>query len=70
MTAKFTYEQRPCIEEPDGITECPEPEADLWGVYERRVEPDAMGFRPGMWIADFARKEDALAFKQLMEKNA
>lgn len=70
MTAKFTYEVRPCLDEPDGVTECPEYEAEFWGVYERPVDPDEHNFRLATWIADFARKEDALVFRQLMEDNS
>ena len=70
MTAKFTYEAHPCIEELDGVTECPEAEADFWGVYERPVEPDEYNSRLAIWIADFARKEDALVFRQRMEDNS
>jgi len=68
MTAKFTYEVRPCIEEEDGVSECAESEADYWGLYERHAEEDIYGHKLAVWVADFARKEDALAMKELMEK--
>jgi len=42
---------------------CTESEADFWGVYERPINPPHYA----TWIADFARKEDAVVFRQLME---
>jgi hypothetical protein len=59
-----TYEVRPCIEEADGVSECEESVADFWGVYERPVVGGVGGL--ATWIADFARKEDALWFSENM----
>jgi hypothetical protein len=39
-----------------GWEKCDESEADQWSVYER----DADGL--AVWVADFARKEDAINF--------
>jgi hypothetical protein len=61
-----TYEVRPCIEEADGVSECEESVADFWGVYERATSPDEAEARLATWIADFARKEDALWFSENM----
>jgi hypothetical protein len=51
--------------EEDGWVKCEESEADQWSVYERPIQPDETGARLAVWIADFARKEDALAFVEL-----
>lgn len=70
MTAKFTYEARPCVPVPGWGAKSDEAEADFWSVHERPVEPDEYNSRLAIWIADFARKEDALVFRQLMEDNS
>lgn len=67
---KFTYEVEAVREDEDGIAMCDESEADFWGVYERPVEPDDHGNQLAVWVADFARREDAQVFRDLMEENS
>jgi hypothetical protein len=50
------YEITPTMRAEDGWEKCEESEADQWSVYER----DADGL--AVWVADFARKEDAINF--------
>lgn len=64
---KFTYDMHPTLRVDDGFEKCSESEADQWSVYERPVVPDENGFFLAVWVADFARKEDAIAFMQLFE---
>lgn len=69
MTPALTYEVDAVMEAEGGIVRCDESEADYWGLYERPTTPDEHGNCLAVWIADFARKEDALVFKKLMEDN-
>lgn len=70
-SANFAYEVEAVMQEDDGhICMCEESEADFWGVYERPTEPDEHGGRLATWVADFARKEDAIVFQQLMQRNS
>ena len=62
---EFDYEITPTMMEEDGWVKCEESEADQWSVYERPIQPDETGATLAVWIADFARKEDALAFVEL-----
>jgi hypothetical protein len=54
--SEFKYELTPTMRAEDGWEKCDESEADQWSVYER----DADGL--AVWVADFARKEDAINF--------
>ena len=45
---------------------CNECDADYWGLYERPTTPDAHGCCLAIWIADFARREDAMVFRDLL----
>jgi hypothetical protein len=63
---EFDYEIAPTMMEEDGWVKCEESTADQWSVYERPTEPDETGARLAVWVADFARKEDALAFVELL----
>lgn len=69
VTPAFTYEVEAVTETEEGVAICNESDADYWGLYERPITPDEHGDRLAVWVADFARKEDALAFKKLMEDN-
>jgi hypothetical protein len=62
---EFDYEITPTMMEEDGWVKCEESTADQWSVYERPIQPDETGTRLAVWIADFARKEDAQAFVEL-----
>jgi hypothetical protein len=62
----FEYEIEPTMVMEDGVAKCAESEADQWSVYERPLEPNEYGFYLPVWVADFARKEDAQAFVSLM----
>jgi hypothetical protein len=53
---EFKYELTPTMRAEGGWEKCDESEADQWSVYER----DADGL--AVWVADFARKEDAINF--------
>ncbi len=55
------YEITPTMRAEGGWEKCDESEADQWSVYER----DAGGL--AVWVADFARKEDAINFAGGME---
>jgi hypothetical protein len=55
------YEITPTMRAEGGWEKCDESEADQWSVYER----DADGL--AVWVADFARKEDAINFAGGME---
>jgi hypothetical protein len=55
------YEITPTMRAEGGWEKCEESEADQWSVYER----DADGL--AVWVADFARKEDAINFAGGME---
>ena len=46
---------------------CNESEADYWGVYERPTTPNEHGACLAVWVADFARREDAMVFRDLLE---
>jgi hypothetical protein len=50
------YEITPTMRAEGGWEKCEESEADQWSVYER----DSDGL--AVWVADFARKEDAINF--------
>jgi hypothetical protein len=63
---EFDYEIAPTMMEEDGWVMCDESSADQWSVYERPIQPDETGARLAVWVADFARKEDALAFVELL----
>jgi hypothetical protein len=63
--SEFTYEISPTMREDDGWVKCSENNADQWSVYERPLQGDENGHCLAVWIADFARKEDALAFLEL-----
>jgi len=54
--SEFKYELTPTMRAEGGWEKCEESEADQWSVYER----DADGL--AVWVADFARKEDAINF--------
>jgi len=54
------------IEQSDA-TVCHESEADQWSLYERH---ESLGFSQAVWIADFARQEDALAFMEILKAEA
>jgi hypothetical protein len=54
--SEFKYELTPTMRAEGGWEKCDESEADQWSVYER----DAEGL--AVWVADFARKEDAINF--------
>jgi hypothetical protein len=58
---EFKYELTPTMRAEGGWEKCDESEADQWSVYER----DADGL--AVWVADFARKEDAINFAGGME---
>ena len=62
----FEYEIEPTMVLEDGVVKCAESEADQWSVYERPLQPNEHGFYLPVWVADFARKEDAMAFVALM----
>jgi len=51
----------PTMRENEGWTKCAESEADQWSVYER--DNDGLA----VWVADFARKEDAINFMGILE---
>jgi hypothetical protein len=57
----FKYEMNPTMRENEGWTKCAESEADQWSVYER--DNDGLA----VWVADFARKEDAINFMGILE---
>ena len=63
----FEYEITPTMVLEDGITKCADSEADQWSVYERPLQGDEHGHCLAVWVADFARKEDAQAFVSLFE---
>jgi hypothetical protein len=56
----FKYEITPTMREDDGWVKCAESTADQWSVYER--DNDGLA----VWVADFARKEDAIIFAGLL----
>jgi hypothetical protein len=49
------------MREGEGWTKCADNVADQWSVYER----DSDGL--AVWVADFARKEDAINFLENLE---
>lgn len=61
---RFRYEVQPCIDEGGNTLPCPESEAAYWGVYERAI--DGPEPRCAVWVADFARREDAMVFRDLL----
>lgn len=66
VTPAFTYEVEAVMETEDGITRCEESNADYWGLYERPTTPDEHGCCPAVWVADFARREDAMVFRDVL----
>ena len=64
---QFTYDMHPTLRVDDGWEKCSESVADQWSVYERPVTADENGFILPVWVADFARQADAMAFIQLFE---
>jgi len=66
MTALFTYEIEAICENEDGIAMCDESDADFWGLYERPTTPDDHGNCLAVWVADFARREDAMVFRDIL----
>jgi hypothetical protein len=58
--SSFKYEITPTMRVDDGWEKCAENESDQWSVYER----DSDGL--AVWVADFARKEDAIFFVELL----
>lgn len=66
VTPAFTYEVDAVMETEDGVTKCNESDADYWGVYERPTTPNEYGHCLAVWIADFARREDAMVFRDLL----
>lgn len=55
------YELTGTMREGDGWTKCADNVADQWSVYER----DSDGL--AVWVADFARKDDAINFMGILE---
>jgi len=67
MTPAFTYEVEAVHDEDDGsVSMCNECDADYWGLYERPTTPDDHGNCLAVWVADFARREDAMVFRDLL----
>lgn len=66
MTPAFTYEVEAVTETEDGISMCEECDADYWGLYERPTTPNEHGHCLASWVADFARREDAMVFRDLL----
>ena len=66
MTGEFAYEVRPCLQEWNGIAMCDESDADFWGLYERPTTPDDHGNCLAVWVAGFARREDAMVFRDIL----
>jgi len=58
---EFKYEITPTMRVEDGFEKCSENNADQWSIYER----DSDGL--AVWVADFARKEDAINFLGILE---
>lgn len=65
MKPEFTYEIHATMRDADGWSRCDESVADQWTVYEYPALPDVNGLRLPVWVADFARRADAEAFKGL-----
>lgn len=63
----LTYEIEPVMEDEGIAVPCDECHADYWSLRERPTTPDESGWGVAVWVADFARKEDALNFKELLE---
>ena len=59
--SEFKYEITPTMRVNDGFEKCAENNADQWSVYER--DNDGLA----VWVADFARKEDAINFLGILE---
>ncbi len=57
----FKYEMTGTMREDEGWTKCADNMADQWSVYER----DSDGL--AVWVADFARKENAINFLGILE---
>ena len=57
----FKYELTCTLRVDDGFEKCADSVADQWSVYER----DSDGL--AVWVADFARKEDAINFLEILE---
>jgi len=57
----FKYEMTGTMREGEGWTKCADNVADQWSVYER----DSNGL--AVWIADFARQQDAINFLGILE---
>lgn len=65
---EFTYEVEALLDDDTGCPcMCNESEADYWGVYERPTTPDEHGACLAVWVADFARREGAMVFRDLLE---
>ena len=62
----FDYEITPTMVCEDGFEKCDRNNADQWSVYKRPIQPDDYGTRLAVWVADFAREEDAINFVNLM----
>ena len=57
----FKYEMTGTMREGEGWTKCADNVADQWSVYER----DSDGL--AVWVADFARQQDAINFLEILE---
>lgn len=66
MTPAFTYEVEAVHDEDGSVSMCNECDADYWGVYERPTTPNEYGHCLAVWVADFARREDAMVFRDLL----
>tara|TARA_R110000868_G_scaffold372714_1_gene636538 strand:- start:98 stop:325 length:228 start_codon:yes stop_codon:yes gene_type:complete len=58
---EFKYEMTGTMREGEGWTKCADNVADQWSVYER----DSDGL--AVWVADFARQQDAINFLEILE---
>lgn len=66
MTGSFEYEVEALLKDEDGVSMCDECDADYWGLYERPTTPDEHGNCLAVWVADFARREDAMVFRDIL----